>query len=75
MQEKLLILRRRHGFTQQQMSEKLGMSVTSYAKKERGEVEFTADEMFLVKDIFNKSLEEIFLPRSHRIGDIRKELI
>ena len=72
MQEKLLILRKRHGFSQTELAKKLGMSSTQYGLKERGVYEFTSDEMFDASVIFDEKIEDIFLPRSNRKGD--KEL-
>lgn len=63
MQSKLLVLRKEAGLSQQQMADKLGISVTSYGDKERGIKSFTMDEMFLISNFFNKPLEQIFLPR------------
>lgn len=71
MQEKLLILRKRHGLSQKEMAKKLGMSDTQYGLKERGVYEFTADEMFEASRIFGKRIEDIFLPRSNQNGDKR----
>ncbi|GEM02770.1 putative transcriptional regulator [Halolactibacillus halophilus] len=69
MQEKLMILRERNNYSKKYMAEKLGLSAQQYSNKERGAYEFTSDEMFIVRDIFNKRIEDIFLPRNHRIGD------
>jgi len=69
VQENLLILRKRHNFTQEYVARYLGISARQYGKKERGIVEFTSDEMFKLRDLFNKSIEDIFLPRSHQNGD------
>ena len=74
MQEKLLLLRKRHKYSQTFMAEQLGMSTTQYGLKERGEYEFTSDEMFKASEIFDERIEDIFLPRSHRIGDKNKEV-
>lgn len=62
MQSKLLILRKEAGLSQQDMADKLNISVTSYGEKERGKSEFSQNEMFCLRDFFGKSLEEIFLP-------------
>lgn len=62
MQSKLLVLRKEAGLSQQDMANKLGLSVTSYGEKERGQKNFTLDEMFRLRDFFRKPLEEIFLP-------------
>ena len=69
MQEKLLLLRKRHKYSQEHLAKYLGLSVTQYGAKERGTYEFTQDEMFKLSVLFNKKLEEIFLPRHHQIGD------
>lgn len=69
MQEKLLILRKRNNYSQQFIADKLSISVSQYGSKERGRVAFTSDEMFLMKDLFDCPLEDIFLPRGHQIGD------
>lgn len=69
MQEKLMILRERNKYSKKYMAEKLGLSVQQYSNKERGDYEFTSDEMFIVRDIFNKRIEDIFLPRNHQNGD------
>ena len=45
---KLKSLRIEKGYTQSDMAEKIEKSTDSYAKKERGEVEFTPDEMRIV---------------------------
>lgn len=72
MQEKLLLLRKRHNYSIKYVAEYLGISNKQYSAKEKGEYEFTADEMFLLKDLFNLNIEEIFMPRGHRIGDKEK---
>ena len=74
MQEKLLILRKRHNIKQKYIADKLGITVQSYSNKERGFTEFTATEMFIIRDIFGESLEDIFLPRSNRNGNKEKIL-
>ena len=45
---KLKGLRIEKGFTQADMAEKIEKSIDSYAKKERGEVEWTPNEMIIV---------------------------
>lgn len=73
MQEKLLLLRNRHGYSQKYIAEYLGISSKQYSSKERGEYEFKADEMFKLSDLFNERIEDVFMPRGHQIGD--KEII
>lgn len=69
MQEKLLLLRKRHKYSQQFIADHLGISNTTYSLKELGKYEFTADEMFKIKQLFNRNLEDIFMPRGNRNGD------
>ena len=73
MQEKLLILRKKHDFSQEEMAKYLNISSAQYGKKERGLNAFNSDEMFIIRNIFNKPLEEIFLPRNHQNGDKERE--
>ena len=72
MQEKLLLLRERHNYSKKFIAEYLNISPKQYSAKEKGEYEFTQDEMFKLSLLFNCSLEDIFLPRSHQNGDLEK---
>lgn len=69
MQEKLIVLRKRKGLMIKDMSDFLHLTPNTYSQKERGLAEFTQDEMFLISEKFELSIAEIFLPRSHQIGD------
>lgn len=57
-------LRDEHNLTQQQMADKLGISVYSYSRKENGITSFLDYEMFAVREIFNKPVDEIFLNKN-----------
>lgn len=72
MQEKLLLLRKKHNYSQAYVAKKLGISTTQYGLKERGQYEFTADEMFKASILFGKRIEDIFIPRSHQFGDFNQ---
>ena len=63
MQIKLYELRKKAGLNQADLAKKIEISVNQYGKKERGQQEFTQDEMFLLSNFFNKSISDIFLPR------------
>ena len=54
---KLKSLRIEKGFTQADMAELIEKSLDSYAKKERGEVEFTTAEMCIVAIALNMTYE------------------
>ena len=69
MQEKLIILRKKRGVTQKQLAEYLGITEKTYGLKERGEFQFTLEEMFKLRDFFGKRIEDIFLPCSNKNGD------
>lgn len=63
MQEKLLILRKKHDLSQEAMAKHLSITTTQYGRKERDLNAFNSDEMFKIKALFSKPLEEIFTPR------------
>lgn len=60
MQIKLYELRKEAGLTQAQMAEKLNISETTYRSKELGQTDFKSTEMFLIADILEKDIHEIF---------------
>ena len=61
MQIYLYQLRKEKGITQKEMSQKLGISETAYRQKEKGQRAFKSDEMFIIADILEKDIGEIFL--------------
>ncbi|MCD5028715.1 helix-turn-helix transcriptional regulator [Enterococcus asini] len=60
--------------TQQDLADYLGIAVQTYRDKEKGKAEFTQDEMFMIAQLFQKRLDDIFLPRKHQNGD-KKEVV
>lgn len=62
MQWNLIRLRKENEFTQKQISDLLGINLTTYINKESSNSQFKANEMFLLRDLFKKRIEEIFLP-------------
>lgn len=48
------------GYTQNELSELIGITQQTYSKKERGERSFTLDEVKKLKKILNISYEELF---------------
>lgn len=60
----LIRLRKEHRYSQKDMAKMLDISVDSYGSKERGQQQFTLDEMFKIKHFFKRSMDEIFLPRN-----------
>lgn len=54
--------------TQEQMARYLGITPKTYRSKELGNTEFTLDEMFEIAKLFNKKIDDIFLPRKYQNG-------
>lgn len=69
MQIFLYQLRKEQGITQKELADKLGISETAYRQKEKGQRAFRSDEMFIIADILNKDIGEIFSdPRPRNVG-------
>lgn len=62
MQEKLAALRRYHDLTQKDMADLIGVDLRTYINKESGQSQFKANEMFIISQKFQKSIDQIFLP-------------
>ena len=60
MQIYLYQLRKEKSITQKEMAQKLGISETAYRQKEKGQRAFKSDEMFIIADILEKDIGEIF---------------
>jgi len=58
-----MVLRKKHNLNYNNMAKILNISKDTYGRKERGESQFTLDEMFLLSKYFDLPLDEIFLPR------------
>lgn len=69
MQEKLILLRERNGYSIKYVADYLGISPKQYRAKEKGEYAFDSDEMWALSYLFGKGLEDIFSPRGNQIGD------
>ena len=52
-----------------EVADYLGITAMSYREKEKGRVPFNSDEMFMLAELFDKPMAEIFLPRTHQNGD------
>ena len=60
MQVYLYQLRKEKGMTQKQLAKKLDISETAYRQKEKGQRAFKSDEMFIIADVLEKDISEIF---------------
>lgn len=58
--EKIRELRERQGWTQEDMADKLSLSVNGYAKIERGETRLTLQRLEQVAQIFDVDLADMF---------------
>jgi putative transcriptional regulator len=56
----LKALRIKNGISQNKISNLIGISETSYNKRENGKIEFTLSEIIIISRIFNLCGEEIF---------------
>jgi len=70
MQLLLYKIRKHHRLTQLDMANIINISSNTYGAKERGDYEFTQDEMFILADYFCKKVDDIFLPRRHQNGNL-----
>lgn len=62
MQWKLIVMRKEKHLNQVDLAKLLNITRESYGMKERGEMQFKADEMFKISQFFEKDIEKIFLP-------------
>lgn len=75
MQIKLYEIRKQAKLSQEEVATHLGISRNAYGQKERGQVPFQIDEMFSLAELFDKGLEDIFLPRGNHFGYKEKQNI
>lgn len=61
-QWKLEELRELQGDTQEDLANLLKINTTTYRRKEKGDADFKASEMFLIAQKYNVGIEDIFLP-------------
>ena len=60
LSEKVKFLRQSHGWTQEQIAEKLGMSINGYGCIERGETDANLSRLEQISEVFGISLAELF---------------
>jgi len=48
--------------SQREIAVLIGVETETYSNKERGVTQFKASEMFIIANIFNMKIDEIFLP-------------
>lgn len=62
MQKKLILLMKEFGISNKDLANKLGISEKQIGLKIRGESDFKSSEMFKISALFNKTIDDIFLP-------------
>lgn len=60
IQNKIIILRDRSGLTQEDVAKQLGISKSSYCRKEKGNSHFTIEELEKLLGIFNASYDDLY---------------
>lgn len=67
MQIKLYVARKRAKLSQRDVADILGISRNSYGQKERGDVPFNLEEMFILSDLLNTSLDDLFISKKEGV--------
>ena len=62
MQWKLILLRKKAGYTQKDMATLLDMKPSAYSRRETGKTKFDFNEMYKIREIFKMPIDDIFLP-------------
>ena len=60
LQLRLIEARKKAGMTQEELANKIGISVVSYGSKENGKIDFKLSECFKIAKILNKDFSDIF---------------
>ena len=47
------------GYTQRELAEILGIKQNTYSDKERGKINFTIDEIKIIKELFNTTYDDL----------------
>lgn len=69
----LIRLRGERGMYQRDVAEHLGITNETYGMKERGQLQFSMNEMFMISRLFETSMDEIFLPRNFGNTEVVEE--
>lgn len=68
-------IRKENKLSQAKMAEILKMDYTTYHNKETGKSKFNSDEMFLISCLFDKPMDDIFLPTNSNVVGIKLDEI
>lgn len=61
----LMALRAKHGITQAEMANMLGISPSTYSTRELGKTPFTVPEVQKIIELFGAKFEDLFLPSNY----------
>lgn len=62
--ERINVLRQTMAFTQGDLATILGISKSSYTRRERGEYPFSAEELFFLSELFGVEFEDLMIKES-----------
>ena len=71
MREKLIEVRTKKGYTQEQMANKLNVARTTYTGYEKGNVTPSLEVALIIKEVLNYKKDDIFL--NSNVSKINKE--
>lgn len=69
MQWNLIRLRKENNYSQEDLAKILGVTDSTYRNKETGKTQFKMDEMFILANLFDGDMEDIFLPTNFTVRD------
>ena len=72
MQGKLILLMKENNITNKELASEIGISEKQIGLKLKGETDFKSSEMFKKSEIFQKNINEIFLPPMYDNGTNKK---
>lgn len=72
MQGKLILLMKENNITNKELASEIGISEKQIGLKLKGETDFKSSEMFKISEIFQKNINEIFLPPMYDNGTNKK---
>ncbi len=60
LKENLILLRKKHGYTQADVADYLGIDTTSYGRIERGERKLNSERLQLISKLYEVNLNKLF---------------
>lgn len=75
--DRIIVFRKEKGFTQKEMAEKLGVSVVSYNKIERGETQLSIEKVYNIATVLNIDPATLLYPNFDQVKyneNLKKEV-